>query len=164
MNFDKAFEIIIGHEGSFTDDPRDRGNWTTGIIGKGELKGTKYGIASHAYPALDIYNLTLNQAKDIYKPDYWDAVEAESIPGAARLMVFDCAVNTGVTIAKKLLQRAVGTKDDGVIGPKTRAAISNTPDLAMKFAGFWLQYYTDLPGWPTYGKGWTRRVANDLRM
>ena len=152
MNFDKAFEIIIGHEGGYVNDPRDPG---------GE---TKYGISKRAYPNEDIKNLTLDRAKFLYKRDYWDVVEAESIPGAARLMVFDCAVNTGVGMAKKLLQRAVGTKDDGIIGPKTRAAISNTPDLAMKFAGFWLQYYTDLPGWPTYGKGWTRRVANDLRM
>ena len=152
MNFDRAFEIIIGHEGGYVNDPRDPG---------GE---TKYGISKKAYPNEDIKNLTLDRAKFLYKRDYWDAVEAESIPGAARLMVFDCAVNTGVGMAKKLLQRAVGTKDDGIIGPKTRAAISNTPDLAMKFAGFWLQYYTDLPGWPTYGKGWTRRVANDLRV
>ena len=151
MNFDQAFEIIIGHEGGYVNDPRDPG---------GE---TKYGISKRAYPALDIYNLTLDHAKLIYKRDYWDAVDAESIPGAARLMVFDCSVNCGVTTAKKLLQRAVGTKDDGIIGAKTRAAISNTTDIAMKFAGFWLQYYTDLPGWPTYGKGWTRRVANDLR-
>ena len=150
--FDQAFEIIIGHEGGYVNDPRDPG---------GE---TKYGISKRAYPKEDIKNLTLDRAKLLYKRDYWDAVEAESIPGAARLMLFDCAVNTGVGMAKKLLQRAVGTKDDGIIGPKTRAAISNTPDLAMKFAGYWLQYYTDLPGWPTYGKGWTRRVANDLRM
>ena len=152
MNFDKAFEIIIGHEGGYVNDPRDPG---------GE---TKYGISKRAYPTEDIKSLTLDRAKFLYKRDYWDVVEAESIPGSARLMVFDCAVNTGVGMAKKLLQRAVGTKDDGIIGPKTRAAISNTPELAMKFAGFWLQYYTDLPGWPTYGKGWTRRVANDLRM
>ena len=151
MNFDQAFEIIIGHEGGYTNDSRDPG---------GE---TKFGISKRAYPAVDIYHLTLDHAKLIYKRDYWDAVDAESIPGAARLMVFDCAVNCGLTAAKKLLQRAVGTKDDGIIGPKTRAAISNTTDLPMKFAGFWLQYYTDLPGWPTYGKGWTRRVANDLR-
>jgi lysozyme family protein len=152
MNFDRAFEIIIGHEGGYVNDPRDPG---------GE---TKYGISKRAYPKEDIKNLTLNRAKELYKRDYWDAVEAESIPGAARLMVFDCAVNCGVTMAKKLLQRAVGTKDDGIIGPKTRAAISLAKDLPMKFAGFWLQYYTDLPGWPTYGKGWTRRVANDLRL
>lgn len=151
MNFDQAFEIIIGHEGGYVNDPRDPG---------GE---TKYGISKRAYPSEDIANLTLDRAKFLYKRDYWDAVDAESLPGVARLMVFDCSVNCGVTTAKKLLQRAVGTKDDGIIGAKTRAAISNTTDLAMKFAGFWLQYYTDLPGWPTYGKGWTRRVANDLR-
>lgn len=152
MNFDKAFEIIIGHEGGYVNDHRDPG---------GE---TKYGISKRAYPAVDIYNLTLDQAKLIYKRDYWDAVDAESIPGVARLMVFDCAVNCGVTTARKLLQRAVGTKDDGIIGPKTRAAISNTPDLEQRFAGFWLQYYTDLKGFETYGKGWVRRVANDLRI
>lgn len=152
MNFDRAFEIIIGHEGGYVNDPRDPG---------GE---TKYGISKKAYPAFDIYNLTLNQAKMLYKRDYWDAVDAESIPGVARLMVFDCAVNCGVTTAKKLLQRAVGVKDDGVIGPKTRAAISNTPDIEQRFAGYWLQYYTDLKGFDTYGKGWVRRVANDLRI
>lgn len=152
MNFDKAFEIIIGHEGGYVNDHRDPG---------GE---TKYGISKRAYPAVDIYNLTLDQAKLIYKRDYWDAVDAESIPGVARLMVFDCAVNCGVTTARKLLQRAVGTKDDGVIGPKTRAAISATPDIEQRFAGFWLQYYTDLKGFDTYGKGWVRRVANDLRI
>jgi len=152
MNFDTAFEVIIGHEGGYVWDKNDPG---------GE---TKYGISKRAYPNEDIKNLTLDRAKFLYKRDYWDAVDAESMPGAARLMVFDCAVNTGVGMAKKLLQRAVGTKDDGIIGPKTRAAISATPDLAMKFAGYWLQYYTDLSGWPTYGKGWTRRVANDLRI
>ena len=152
MNFDRAFETVIGHEGGYVNDPRDPG---------GE---TKYGISKRAYPNEDIKNLTLNRAKELYKRDYWDSIDAESIPGVARLMVFDCAVNCGVTAAKKILQRAVGVKDDGIIGPKTRAAISNTPDIEQRFAGFWLQYYTDLPGWPTYGKGWTRRVANDLRM
>jgi len=152
MNFDKAFEIIIGHEGGYVNDARDPG---------GE---TKYGISKRAYPAVDIYNLTLDHAKLIYKRDYWDAVDAESIPGVARLMVFDCAVNCGLTAAKKILQRAVGAKDDGVIGPKTRAAISATPDIEQRFAGFWLQYYTDLKNFDVYGKGWVRRVANDLRM
>lgn len=152
MNFDRAFEIIIGHEGGYVNDPRDPG---------GE---TKYGISKRAYPAEDIQNLTLDRAKFLYKRDYWDAVDAESIPGAARLMVFDCSVNCGVTTAKKILQRAVEVKDDGIIGAKTRAAISNTPDLEQRFAGFWLQYYTDLKGFDTYGKGWVRRVANDLRI
>ena len=126
MNFDRAFEIIIGHEGGYVLDSRDPG---------GE---TKYGISKRAYPNEDIKNLTLNRAKELYRRDYWDAVEAESIPDSARLMVFDCAVNCGLTAARKLLQRAVGTKDDGIIGPMTRRAIAKTADLPMKFAGEWL--------------------------
>lgn len=152
MNFDKAFEIIIGHEGGYVNDPRDPG---------GE---TKYGISKKAYPYADIKNLTLDQAKEIYKRDYWDRLEADKLPESVRLMVFDCGVNCGLTAAKKILQRAAGAKDDGVIGPKTMLAVQYTPDLEQQFAGFWLQYYTDLAGWPTYGKGWTRRVANDLRI
>lgn len=151
MNYDKAFGIIIGHEGGYVNDPRDPG---------GE---TKYGISKRAYPNEDIKGLTLERAKELYRRDYWDAVEAESLPVGVRLMVFDCAVNCGLTAAKKLLQRAAGAKDDGIIGPRTREAISKTPDLPMRFAGFWIQYYTDLAGWPTFGKGWARRVANDLK-
>ena len=151
MNFDKAFGIIIGHEGGYVNDSRDP-------VGE-----TKYGISKRAYPNEDIKVLTLDRAKFLYKRDYWDAIEAELLPDPVRLMVFDCAVNCGLTAAKKLLQRAIGTKDDGIIGPKTRAAISSAVDLPMKFAGQWLDYYTGLPGWPTYGKGWTRRVANDLK-
>ena len=67
LTFDQAFERLIGHEGNFTNDKDDRGNWTTGIIGKGQLKGTKYGISAMTYPQLDIKNLTLDQAKQIYK-------------------------------------------------------------------------------------------------
>ena len=68
-NFDNAFDRVIGHEGGFTDDPLYRGNWTSGVCGVGECKGTKYGLAAMTYPILDIRNLTLNQAKDIYKRD-----------------------------------------------------------------------------------------------
>ena len=150
MNFDKAFEIIIGHEGGYVHDYRDPG---------GE---TKFGISKRAYPTLNIKDLTLDDAKTIYLADYWNAFDGDLLPDSARLMVFDCAVNCGVTAAKKLLQRAVGVKDDGIIGPKTKQAISNTDDLDRKFAGHWLNYYTDLKHYDIYGRGWVRRVAKDL--
>ena len=150
MNFDKAFEIIIGHEGGYVHDYRDPG---------GE---TKFGISKRAYPSLNIKDLTLTDAKVIYLADYWVEIEADLLPESARLMVFDCAVNCGVAAAKKLLQRAVGVKDDGIIGPKTKIAISNTPDIDRKFAGHWLQYYTDLKQFDIYGRGWIRRVSKDL--
>ena len=58
MNFDKAFELLIGHEGGYTTNPKDAGNWTGGKQGVGVNKGTKYGIAANSYPSLDIKNLT----------------------------------------------------------------------------------------------------------
>src|SRR5690554_991684 len=70
-DFDLAFERLIGHEGKFTDNRADRGNWTTGRVGVGELKGTKFGISAMTYPHLDIKSLTLEQAKDIYLRDFW---------------------------------------------------------------------------------------------
>lgn len=122
MIFDKAFEVLIGHEGGFTNDPKDRGNWTTGVVGKGQLKGTKYGISAMAYPNEDIKNLTLDRAKVIYRADFWDKVLADQLPEVVRFDLFDVAVNSSVVRAIKFLQRALGVSEDGRIGPATVAA------------------------------------------
>jgi lysozyme family protein len=58
-DFLRAFELLVGHEGGFTDDPRDTGSWTGGNAGAGQLKGRKYGISAASYPNLDIKNLQL---------------------------------------------------------------------------------------------------------
>ncbi|MDH1334083.1 hypothetical protein N5D77_07565 [Comamonas thiooxydans] len=70
MDFDKAFDRLIGHEGKFTNNPKDDGNWTGGKQDRGELKGTKFGIAANTYPHLDIKSLTIEQAKAIYREDF----------------------------------------------------------------------------------------------
>lgn len=44
--FDVVFERLMPHEGGFQCDPKDRGNWTGGRVGVGELKGTNRGIAA----------------------------------------------------------------------------------------------------------------------
>lgn len=164
MNFDKAFERVIGHEGGYTDDQRDRGNWTSGVIGKGELRGTKYGISAMAYPMLDIRNLTLDGAKDIYRADYWNRCHIDDLPDIVRFDMFDMAVNSGVGAAVKTMQRALGVKADGIWGADTAAAARNADPyiLDKKFSGYRLQYLCDLTTFPTFGKGWVRRVASNL--
>ena len=57
-SFDHAFERLIGHEGGYVNDPKDRG---------GE---TKYGISKRSYPGEDIAGMTLGRAKEIYLRDY----------------------------------------------------------------------------------------------
>lgn len=164
LTFDQAFERLIGHEGKFTNDRQDRGNWTTGVIGKGELKGTKYGISAMTYPDLDIKNLTLVQAKQIYKRDWWDKINADQINPALVFQVWDFAINAGMGTAKRKLQLAVGVLDDGIIGKLTIQAINKAElnDILLKFNAERLKYYTSLSTWSRYGKGWTLRVAGQL--
>lgn len=162
--FDKCFTLLLGSEGGFTDDPRDRGNWTTGEIGKGNCSGTKWGIAAASYPTLNIPALTQDQAKDIYKRDFWNPLSLDNVDPEVAFQIFDAAVNHGIKRAIKLSQIALSLKDDGVVGPMTKKAILEASDLEfiIKFNSARLRYYTAIPTWSTYGKGWTNRVADNL--
>lgn len=163
--FDKVFDRVIGHEGGFQADPKDRGNWTSGVIGQGELKGTKFGLAAMTYPHLDIKNLTVDQAKAIYFEDWWLPLKLDMYHPAMSFQIFDASVNHGSGRAIQFLQRAVGTKDDGVLGPKTlkeMAKIQND-DLLLLFIAERLQYFTEVKTWDVYGKGWSRRMVQNLR-
>jgi len=166
MNFDKAFELLIGHEGGYTDNRADPGNWTGGKVGAGVLKGTKYGIAANSYPKLDIRNLTLDQAKAIYKRDYWDRVKGDQLPARLAFHVFDMAVNSGVSRGVKILQETVGVNQDGLIGPKTLAAVAamDTPTAIMYYNANRINFYTSLKTFSTFGRGWMNRIANNLRL
>lgn len=158
-NFDKSFELLIGHEGGFQADRRDRGNWTTGVIGKGELKGTKFGVSAMSYPNLDIKNLTLAQAKDIYLRDFWNAVRADELPSGVDYLVFDAAVNHGPAQAIRFLQIAAGAGVDGKFGPQTLAAVKRRDSLRLieEFGAQRQMFWTRISTWKHYGLGWTRR-------
>lgn len=162
MNFDIAFEKLVDHEGVLSLDPNDRGNWTSGKIGVGELKGSKYGISAMSYPHLDIKNLTLNQAREIYRDDFWG--RADEVPDAVRFDFFDAAVNSGYRQSVKWIQKAAGVEDDGLIGPKTLLAlrIIDPQKLAKRFNGIRLMAMTDMTAWKTQGRGWARRIAKNL--
>ncbi len=164
MTFDEAFELVIGHEGGYTRDPKDRGNWTSGVPGVGVLKGTKYGIAAHVYPTLDIENLTVADAKIIYKRDYWDRMRADQLPEEIRFDMFDTAVNSGIGNAVRMLQRAAEVAQDGAIGPVTMGAVAKIggPRMVARFNGARLMFLADLKSFDDFGRGWTRRVASNL--
>jgi len=152
MDFDQAFELLIGHEGGYVHHPKDPG---------GE---TKFGISKRAYPNENIADLTLERAKAIYRRDYWDRVEADSLPPEIRFDVFDVAVNSGVGTAVKMLQRAAFAEVDGVLGPRTRLAIRSMNPLLLfaRINGARLAFMADLPTWPAFGRGWAKRIAANL--
>ncbi|UOF79329.1 lysozyme [Caudoviricetes sp.] len=164
MDFDTAFDLLISNEGKLSMDRKDRGNWTSGAVGVGELKGSMYGISAMSYPTLDIKNLTLSDAKVIYKRDFWDQMKLSLLPPEICFDMFDTAVNSGVGRAIKLLQKTVGTAEDGIIGSKTISLSHSTEDLSKKFNGNRLLFMTNLSTWADQGKGWARRIAHNLLL
>ena len=154
--FDTAFERTIGHEGGYVNDPTDRG---------GE---TKYGISRRAYPTLNIQALTLAEAKDIYRRDYWALCACNEMPPLLACAVFDLAVNAGRYAAVQDLQLALGLNNDGVLGPRTLAAIRalghGIDDMraAVRVHAAGLERRTNAPTWAHHGRGWARRVARNL--
>ncbi len=151
--FDAAFDKLIGHEGGYVADSRDPG---------GE---TKFGISKRAYPGLDIARLTLADARAIYRRDYWDRAQCDKLPPGLAFDVFDAAVNSGIGQAIRFLQRAVGVADDGQVGPLTLAAVSrlDAQTLQARYSGQRLEFMTRLSGWDAFGRGWARRIAENLK-
>lgn len=154
MNFDQAFSVLMQHEGGLSDDPNDPGGLT------------RYGISQRSYPTLDIRNLTLEHAAQIYRQDFWGPAGCDAVPDALRMDLFDMAVNSGVRAAVRCLQRAAGETADGVLGPKTLQAIQTIPSsrLIARFNAERLEFMTNLPTWSSFGKGWARRIAANLRL
>lgn len=152
MKFDEAFKRLIGHEGELSDHPKDKGGLT------------KFGVSQRSYPNIDIKALTLDDAKTLYKRDFWDALQMEHLPDGVRFDLFDMAVNSGVSQAVKTLQRAVGAGEDGKLGPVTIACVRDLSDaqVVARFNGARLVFMTNLRDWDHFGRGWARRVGANL--
>jgi len=121
-SFDTAVAKTLIREGGarFTDNQDDRGG------------ATKYGISQRAYPNLDIASLTEDQAKAIYKRDYWDRVCGDLLKSqSVAENVFDTAVNMGPTTATKLVQMILGVAIDGKFGPATLDAANRSDEKAF---------------------------------
>lgn len=153
MTFDEAFEKLIGHEGGYVNNPADPG---------GE---TKFGISRRAYPLEDIKAMTLGRAKFLYQRDYWGPAGCDAVPDGVKFDLFDCAVNSGVVTAVRLLQNAVGTTPDGILGPLTLQAVNSmpAPRLVARFNGWRLAFMANTPQWDTFSRGWARRIASNLK-
>lgn len=159
--FKRSFQLIVGIEGGFSKDPRDRGNWTGGKVNVGKLRGTKYGVSAAAYPELDIENLTLDDACALYFVDYWRPLRADDMPPPIAFIAFDGAINAGVSASAKFLQRALRVNDDGKIGAQTLGALKTVRDLKPLIAEMLAQrnlHNTNAPTFPTHGLGWSRRL------
>lgn len=164
--FARCMPLVFKFEGGYSDHPADPG----GATNLGITHATLAAWRGLPVTKEDVKALTHAEAEAIYRAKYWNAVRADELPPGVDLACFDFAVNSGPGRAVKAMQRAVALPQDGILGPRTMAAVK-AADQAQIVAAIcdgrlaWLQA---LPGWVTFGGGWGRRVrevkAAALRM
>lgn len=155
-NFDRALEILLESEGGYVNHPSDPGG------------ATRYGItqavAREAGYIGDMRVLPINTAAEIYRKNYWDACNCDSLPWPLSLYVFDASVNQGVGAATRMLQKTLGTVQDGVIGDvTTRLAKQSSPDDAIEFLSNRIMRYAETANLGVFGRGWMNRVLKLAR-
>jgi lysozyme family protein len=125
--FDEAFSEVLSVEGGYSDHPNDRGGKTNWGITEAVARANGY--------TGPMEELTQGQARAIYKAQYWDTLRLNDVAAlswAVAAELFDTAVNMGVAVSGRFLQRALNALNrqgqdfpdltvDGVVGPMTVA-------------------------------------------
>lgn len=153
VTFEECVNRLLGHEGNYVNNPNDPG---------GE---TNWGISKRSYPELDIRNLTREDAIVIYRRDFWNKLKADELPGSVAYQLFDFAVNSSIDVAIRYFQRAISVADDGHWGPHSQSVADNTSesDMIMGLNAERLDFMTRLKNWPNASRGWSRRIAGNLK-
>lgn len=156
-NFAEALQKLLAHEGGFVNHPSDPG----GMTNLGVTKAVWEEWVGHPVDEKQMRALTPVTVAPLYRAKYWDKIKGDDLPEGVDYTVFDAAVNSGPGRAAKWLQGCVGVEQDGGIGPKTLAAVAafDPKVLVEDYAKRRLSFLMDLPHWGTFGKGWSRRVA-----
>lgn len=162
--FETCMDFVEKWEGGWANDKADPGGLTylgvtiRTVIAKG-LDFNGDGIVN----ADDLRAMTKDQARALYRSDYWDACRCDDLPDALALLVFNSSVNQGPGRAARFLQTVVGTAVDGQIGPATLAATqkawaASPAKVIRRFAARQVVHYSSLSIATRFGLGWYRRL------
>ena len=156
-NFDTCLKNLLTHEGGYVNHPSDPG----GMTNLGVTARVWEEWVGHPVDEKQMRALTPADVAPLYKRKYWDACRADELISGVDYCVFDVAVNSGAGRAVKFLQSCVGVTPDGGFGPATLAAV-NEKDPAHLIGAYCakrLEFLQSLNTFQTFGKGWSKRVA-----
>ncbi len=156
--FHKCMDVVLRHEGGYVDHPDDPGGATNmGITHKTLAAWRKVDKCSRD----EVRTLHIDEAREIYRAHYWNALNCDLLPEGVDLVTFDFGVNAGVGRASRMLQEVVSVEQDGQIGPITVGAVQRVDAdfIVNKFSDKRLEYYQSLENWNTFGRGWSRRTS-----
>lgn len=156
-NFPACLAITLSYEGGYSDHPRDPGGAT--------MKGVTLAVYRKEKPGAtkaDLRAITDAEIQKIYRKGYWNPVRGDSLPDGVDLVTWDFSVNSGVSRGAKALQSSVGVVADGAVGPKTLEAVAkkNPVDLVKAICARRMSFVKGLSTFSTFGRGWSRRIAD----
>jgi lysozyme family protein len=165
-NFAACLAEVLKHEGGWADHPKDPGGATM----KGITIGTYAQWKGRKVTKAELRAISDAEVAQIYRRNYWDKVRGDDLPAGLDLVAFDGAVNSGPARGARWLQQGLGVTADGKVGPVTIARAREVSARSAIEAALVarLAFMRSLKTWPTFGKGWQRRIdgvrAVALRM
>jgi lysozyme family protein len=145
--FDHCCPIILHEEGGYVNNPNDPG---------GE---TNMGISKHSYPNLDIKNLTVDQATQIYYTDFWIPAGCKfALKMPLDLYMFNFAVTSGVEESILMTQQLIGVTQDGQWGPNTQGTLMKFQGDTSVYQALCAMHYAANRNFGYFGKGWLSRL------
>ncbi len=174
MKLEKALAHVFEMEGGWSDHPDDPGGATNLGITHGTLRRAmrKGHITKKQGESVRqrLKRLTQREAKTIYRHMYWQPSHAPMLGDGLDLLVFDAAVNQGVTRSIRFLQKTLGVKVDGIWGPQTQQAAlracsshERQQRVILDYAVYRGLHYSSLSKMSVFGKGWFRRLFKVYR-
>lgn len=170
-NFNDLVGKILEAEGGFVNHPDDRGRATNRGICWNTWTQTAESILGKEPTLENLKDLTEGEAARIYKQEYWDKMNLDSIENKSlQHMIFDGGVNHGIGTSARMVQESINAlggqvKVDGALGPKTAEAI-NTSDPEALFNQIKERRYAhydkiieDNPTQEVFRNGWYKRVG-----
>jgi len=151
-NFDLCLSHLLQHEGGYVNHPSDPGGRTN----LGVTQAVWEDWIDRSVSEDEMKALTPAKVAPLYRELYWDRIKADSLPSGIDYAVFDAAVNSGVSRAIKWLQTIINVPVDGFIGAETVKA-AQTASIE-KYCAHRMEFLKGRSSWPTFGKGWERRV------
>lgn len=158
QTFIDSLKFVLLEEGGLSDrSPEDDPGGLTNLgITQGTLDG--YRVQHPEFPE-SVRELTRDQATAIYHDLYWDTCRCDEMPPPVAFVVFNAAVQSGPVRSAKLLQKALGVTQDGIVGQMTLSAAAKDPrNNVRNILREQMLFEVGLANWETNKRGWTGRL------
>lgn len=165
-NIDKLAPFILRWEGGFVNDPVDKGGATNMGVTIGTWRSVGYDKDGDG--DIDVDDIHLLDKEDVIervlRPHYWNRWRADEILNQSVANILVDWVWASGTHGIKRPQRILGVTADGIVGPKTLAAVNSMDPMELHFRikNDRIKFIDEIcrrdPSQERFRKGWMNRI------